>query len=136
MATFCASFGKKLATFYSNIWPCWLQVIQKIHRSFQVFFVVVVIDLIRCRSVLIRESSDSKEQEILFSSAIVNLVLIAVYLLSLLPSADDSQSNYEELLTNETANERQPLTGTPPRRINRHSYGGFHEPVDPDYLVN
>jgi hypothetical protein len=66
----------------------------------------------------------------------VHLILIAVYLLSLLPSADESQSQYEELLTNEAAGEREPLAGSSTRRIARNSYGGFHEPVDPDYLVN
>ena len=93
-------------------------------------------DIIQCRSVLIRDYPVSTEQTIEFSSAIVHLILISVYLLSLLPSADDSRSQYEELLTNESPNERQSLTGSGSRRLNRHSYGGFHEPVDPDYLVS
>jgi hypothetical protein len=102
---------------------------------FQAFFIVFVMDIIQCRSILIRDYPVSTEQTIEFSSAIVHLILISVYLLSLLPSADDSRSQYEELLTNESPNERQSLTGSTSRRLNRHSYGGFHEPVDPDYLV-
>jgi hypothetical protein len=101
----------------------------------QAFFIVFVTDIIQCRSILIRDYPVSTEQTIEFSSAIVHLILISVYLLSLLPSADDSRSQYEELLTNESPNERQSLTGLTSRRLNRHSYGGFHEPVDPDYLV-
>ena len=100
------------------------------------FFIVAVVDVIQCRSILIRDTPGSTEETIYFSSAIVHLILIGTYLLSLLPSSDDSQSQYEELLTNETGGERQSLTGATPRRSNRFSYGGFHEPVDPDYLVN
>jgi hypothetical protein len=102
---------------------------------FQAFILVMVVDLIQARSAIFHAPPDSPEHKIQFSSAIIRLICLAIYLLSLLPSADDSESHYEELLTNEMPSERQPLNGSASRRIYRHSYGGFHEPVDPNYLV-
>ena len=43
------------------------------------------------------------------SHAIIQLILLAIYVLTLIPAGTDSESHYEELLTNENTGERTSL---------------------------
>lgn len=96
------------------------------------FVMAAVVDCIQCRSILLLDPPDNRQNVILVAHAITQLVCLSLYCLTLLPAGDDSDSQYEELLTNESTEERQGLLQGLSSHTNQ--YGGFHEDMDPEYL--
>ncbi len=95
-----------------------------------VFVMVGIVDAIQCRSTLVNTVFVGPEKYIYETHAIVRLILLAIYLLTLIPAGDDAESQYEELLTNENTDERSGLLAGGGLR----NYSGFHESTDPQYL--
>ena len=70
---------------------------------------VTIIDSLQCRTLIMRDSPYPKLHHIMEANAIIQLILLAIYVLTLIPAGNDSESHYEELLTNENSGERTSL---------------------------
>ena len=94
-----------------------------------IFIVVLIIDCLSCKTKIQNNRNDDPFRTISTVHAIVRLSCLTLYLCTLIPAGDDSESQYEELnLTNERLSERTPLTRS------FTEYGGFREDTDPNYL--
>ena len=93
------------------------------------FVIVAIVDCLRCKTIITRDVSDPRLYTLTRIHAILRLACLTLYFLTLIPAGDDSESQYEELLTNERLNERSPLL-----RSITSAYGGFREENDPHYL--
>ena len=93
---------------------------------------VTIIDCLQCRTLITRKSPHKNLHYIMETTAIFQLILLSLYILTLIPAGDDSESSYEELSINESPGERSSLLSRPG---SRHDYGGFAEDnPDPNYL--
>ena len=101
-----------------------------------IFVMVAIIDCLQCRTLITRRHPYQKLHHVMEATAIVELILLAIYTLTLIPVGDDSESHYEEFLaTNETSGERTSLLRN--SRMNTSTYGGFNDDnssQDPNYL--
>ena len=96
-----------------------------------ILIMVTIVDCLQCRSLLVQSRHETSFTVITRAHAIVRLACLTAYFLTLIPAGDDSESHYEELLTNERVGERSSLLAG---RYNSQDYGGFHEDNDPHYL--
>ena len=96
-----------------------------------ILIMVTIVDCLQCRSLLVQSRHETSFTIITRIHAVVRLSCLTTYFLTLIPAGDDSESHYEELLTNERVGERSSLLGG---RNNSLDYGGFHEETDPYYL--
>ena len=93
-----------------------------------IFVMVAIIDCLQCRTLITRRHPYQKLHHVMEATAIVELILIAIYILTLIPVGDDSESHYEELLTNESSGERTSLLRNANySRMNTSTYGGFND---------
>ena len=58
------------------------------------------------KTIITKDVSEGSLYSVMKVHAIVRLVCYGIYFLTLIPVGDDSESHYEELLTNERLNER------------------------------
>ena len=70
------------------------------------FVIVAIVDCLRCKTIITKDVSEGSLYSVMKVHAIVRLVCYGIYFLTLIPVGDDSESHYEELLTNERLNER------------------------------
>ncbi len=95
-----------------------------------IFVMVAIVDCLRCKTIITRDINDLTLYTTTKIHAIVRLSCLVLYFLTLIPAGDDSESQYEELLTNERLSERSPLV----RSFSSFDYGNFREDTDPNYL--
>ena len=66
------------------------------------FTMVTIIDCLQCRTLITRKSPHKNLHYIMETTAIFQLILLSLYILTLIPAGDDSESSYEELSINES----------------------------------
>ena len=62
-----------------------------------IFVMVAIIDCLQCRTLITRRHPYQKLHHVMEATAIVELILLAIY--TLIPVGEDSESHYEEFLT-------------------------------------
>ena len=73
------------------------------------FVILTIVDCLRCKTIITKDVSEGSLYSVTKVHAIIRLICFGIYFLSLIPVGDDSDSHYEELLTNEVLNERYVL---------------------------